>query len=427
MKARLNVRGNEKMGELAEELLSRFRLKLCVLEKEEDVCCGTSKANSAIVHAGYDAAEGTMKARLNVRGNEKMGELAEELSVPFRRNGSLVLCMEEERYGELERLYQRGLENGVKDLRLLNREEVLAMEPNLADEVYAALYAPTAGIVCPFELTIALAENAAENGALNREEVLAMEPNLADEVYAALYAPTAGIVCPFELTIALAENAAENGAEFYFHTEVKQIRKAEEGWILETSSGTFCSRCIVNAAGVYADVFHNMVSKEKIHITPRKGEYCLFDKSAGDYVKRTVFALPGKTGKGVLITPTIHGNLLIGPTAEDIEDKEGTNTTAEGLEQVLSRASAMGKELPLRQTITSFAGLRAHEDGKEFIIGEVKDADGFFDCAGIESPGLASSPAIGELIAEMLREKIRYGKGASAPSDYYILCRTPCT
>lgn len=346
-------------GAAAARELSRFRLKLCVLEKEEDVCCGTSKANSAIVHAGYDAVEGTMKARLNVRGNEKMGELAEELSVPFRRNGSLVLCMEEERYGELERLYQRGLANGVKGLRLLNREEVLAMEPNLADEVYAALYAPTAGIVCPFELTIALAEN-----------------------------------------------AAENGTEFYFHTEVKQIRKAEEGWILETSSGTFCSRCIVNAAGVYADVFHNMVSKEKIHITPRKGEYCLFDKSAGDYVKRTVFTLPGKAGKGVLITPTIHGNLLIGPTAEDIEDKEGTSTTAEGLEQVLSRASAMAKELPLRQTITSFAGLRAHEDGKEFIIGEVKDADGFFDCAGIESPGLASSPAIGELIAEMLREKL---------------------
>lgn len=233
-------------GAAAARELSRFQLKLCVLEKEEDVCCGTSKANSAIVHAGYDAAEGTMKARLNVRGNEKMGELAEELSVPFRRNGSLVLCMEEERYGELERLYQRGLANGVKDLRLLNREEVLAMEPNLSDEVYAALYAPTAGIVCPFELTIALAEN-----------------------------------------------AAENGAEFYFDTEVKNVSRTEEGWLLETSSGTFCSRCVVNAAGVYADVFHNMVSKEKIHITPRKGEYCLFDKSAGNYVKRTVFTLPG--------------------------------------------------------------------------------------------------------------------------------------
>ncbi len=339
--------------------LSRYKVKACVIEKEEDVCCGTSKANSAIVHAGYDAAEGSLMAKLNVRGNEMMEELSKELDFPFKRCGSLVICLNESDMPNLQALYERGVANGVKDLRIIGREEVLEMEPNVSDEVVAALYAPTAGIVCPFHMNIAFAENA--------------------------YA---------------------NGVEFRFNTEVQEIRKLEEGFELHTGKGIYTAKYVVNAAGVYADVFHNMVSEKKIHITPRRGDYCLLDKSAGKHVSRTIFALPGKYGKGILVTPTVHGNLLVGPTAIDVEDREGTNTTREGLDQVISKSGMSVKNIPMRQVITSFAGLRAHEDGHEFIIEEVEDAKGFIDCAGIESPGLSSAPAIGVMVADILKEKM---------------------
>ena len=339
--------------------LSRYRIKVCVLEKEEDVCCGTSKANSGIVHAGYDAAEGSLMAKLNVRGNEMMDALARDLDIPFKRTGSLVICLHEEDQPQLQTLYERGGRNGVPGLRILGREELKDMEPDISDEACAALYAPTAGIICPFELNIAMAEN-----------------------------------------------AAMNGVEFRFNTEVQDLKSTEKGWEIYTSQGVCETRYVVNAAGVYADVFHNMVSKNKIHITPRRGDYCLLDKSAGSHVGRTIFALPGKYGKGVLITPTVHGNLLVGPTAVDIEDKEGTNTTKEGLDEIIKKAGMNIKNLPMRQVITSFAGLRAHEDGHEFIIGEVKDARGFIDCAGIESPGLTSSPAIGEMVGNLIRDKM---------------------
>ena len=339
--------------------LSRYKVRACVLEKEEDVCCGTSKANSAIAHAGYDAEPGSLMAKLNVRGNEMMEQLSKDLDFPFQRIGSLVICLSEEEMPGLQKLYDKGIANGVKGLKILNREEVLEMEPNITDNVYAALYTPTAGIVCPFNLNIALAEN-----------------------------------------------AYTNGIEFRFNTEVQNIRKIDGGYELCTNQGTFCTKYVVNAAGVYADKFHNMVSEKKIHITPRRGDYCLLDKSAGTHVSRTIFSLPTKYGKGVLVTPTVHGNLLVGPTAIDIENKEGTNTTREGLDEVITKAGQNVKNLPMRQVITSFAGLRAHEDGTEFIIGEPEDARGFIDCAGIESPGLTSCPAIGEMVAGILQEKL---------------------
>ncbi len=345
--------------------LSRYNVKVCVLEKEEDVCCGTSKANSAIVHAGYDAAVGSLKAKLNVRGNERMPSLAKELDFAYKQSGSLVICRSEDELPGLQALYERGVANGVKELRILNKEEVLEMEPNLTDDVFAALYAPTAGIVCPFELNIALAEN-----------------------------------------------AYINGVEFKFDTEVKDIKKIKsgtdecEGYELHTSKGVFKAKYVVNAAGVYADKFHNMVSEKKIRIIPRRGDYCLLDREAGGHVNRTIFSLPGKFGKGILVTPTVHGNLLLGPTAIDVEDKEGTNTTAGGLSQVLEKAGMSVKNIPVKQVITSFAGLRAHEECDDFLIEEVEDAKGFIDCAGIESPGIASSPAIGEMVAGLLKEKM---------------------
>lgn len=350
--------GSGVSGSACARELSRYNVRVCVLEKEEDVCCGTSKANSGIVHAGFDAAPGSLMAKLNVRGNEMMGQLSRDLDFPFLKNGSLVVCRDREDMPKLQALYERGVQNGVKELRILSKEEALQLEPNLSDEMCAALYAPTGGIVCPFLLNIALAEN-----------------------------------------------ACENGVEFRFNTEVSDIEKLDGGFLLHTAGGSYTAKYVVNAAGVYADKFHNMVSERKLHITARRGDYCLLDKSAGGHVSRTIFSLPGKYGKGVLVSPTVHGNLILGPTAIDIEDKEGTNTTAEGLGQVLSKAGQNVKNLPLRQVITSFAGLRAHEDGHEFVIGEAEDAEGFIDCAGIESPGLTSCPAIGEMVAAILKEK----------------------
>lgn len=338
--------------------LSRYQANICVVEKEEDVCCGTSKANSAIVHAGYDAAEGSLMAKLNVEGNIMMGQLSEDLDFSFRRNGSLVLCMHEDELPNLQALYERGVKNGVKELRILSKEELKEMEPNITDNAVAALFAPTGGIVCPFGLNIALAENA----------------NM-------------------------------NGVEFKFNTEVTDIKKTDECFELTTNNGVLKTRFVVNAAGVYADKFHNMVSGEKIHITPRRGDYCLMDKTTGNLVDKTIFTLPGKLGKGILVSPTIHGNLLLGPTAVDLDDKEANNTTADGLDEVVTKAQDSVNNIPMRQVITSFAGLRAHEDHHEFIIKELEDCKGFIDCAGIESPGLSSSPAIGKMVADILKEK----------------------
>lgn len=336
--------------------LSAYNRRTVVLERASDVCEGTSKANSGIVHAGHDAVPGTLKAKLNVEGNRMMEPLSRELDFPFRRNGSLVLCFADEDRKKLQELYERGLQNGVEGLRILEGEEARRMEPNLSKKVKAALLAPTGGIVCPFGLTIALAEN-----------------------------------------------ACDNGVEFYLNTEVQRIERLGEDYRITTSKGGFESPVVVNAAGVYADVFHNMVSERKLHITPRRGEYCLFDKAAGGYVEHTVFPLPTRSGKGVLVTPTVHGNLLMGPTAEDIRDREGVNTTQKGLSSVLEKAGLSVERIPAGKIITSFAGLRAHEEGGDFVIGEAADAPGFIDAAGIDSPGFTCAPAIGRYVAELVQ------------------------
>lgn len=344
-------------GSASARELSRYKLNVCVVEKEEDVCCGTSKANSAIVHAGFDAEAGSLMAKLNVEGNQMMEALSKELDFNYKNNGSLVVCINEEEKPNLQALYDRGVENGVKDLRIIDREELVKLEPNIADEAVAALYAPTGGIVCPFGMNIAFAEN-----------------------------------------------AATNGVEFKFDTEVTDLEKKGDNWVVKTSQGEIETRYVVNAAGVYADKFHNMVSDKKLHITPRRGDYCLLDRSTEGFVTHTIFQLPGKYGKGVLVSPTVHGNTLVGPTAIDIENREGTNTTQEGIDELINKAGTTVKGLPIRQVITSFAGLRAHEDGHEFYIGELEEAKGFIDCAGIESPGLTSAPAIGKMVANIIKD-----------------------
>ena len=337
--------------------LSRYKADILVLEKSEDVCCGTSKANSAIVHAGFDAAEGSLMAKLNVAGNQMMEQLSKDLDFPFLKNGSMVVCTDKEALPGLTELYNRGVANGVKELRIVDGKEAHELEPNLSDDVVGALYAPTGGIVCPFNLTFALAEN-----------------------------------------------AATNGVKFQFDSEVTNIVPMDGGYKITTSQGDIDTKYVINAAGVYADKLHNMVSEDKMSIVARRGDYCLLDHTAGNHVSKTIFALPTKLGKGVLVSPTVHGNLIVGPTAVDIEDKEGTNTTKDGIDELISKAGLTVKNLPMREVITSFAGLRAHEARHEFIIGEVADAKQFIDVAGIESPGLSAAPAIGVMVADIVKD-----------------------
>ena len=338
--------------------LSRYDLKILVAEREEDVCCGTSKANSGIVHAGFDAPAGSLMARLNVRGSRLMPRLARELDFPYRQNGSLVVVTDAGDLPALERLLENGRKNGVEGLEIVDRRRLLELEPNVSGQAVAALYAPTGGIVCPFGLTFALAEN-----------------------------------------------AAANGAEFRFDCAVTGFTRGERGWQAHTARGIIPTRVVVNAAGVHADELHNLAGGAPMTIVPRRGDYFLLDRAAEGTVRHTVFQLPGKYGKGVLVTPTVHGNTLIGPTAIDQTDKDCAATTQAGLSEVREKAALSVKDLPWRQVITSFAGLRAHRPEHEFLIGE--SLPGFVDCAGIESPGLSSAPAVGELVAEIVAGILR--------------------
>ena len=343
------------VGAFVARELSRYRLKVCLLEKESDVAMGTTKANSAIVHAGYDAKHGTLKSILNVRGNELMEQAARELGVPFKRIGSLVLAFSGEDRTTLEHLYQNGIRNGVPGLRMLSAEETAAMEPNVSGTVVGALYAPTAGIICPYELAI---------GAV--------------------------------------ENAVRNGVDFKPECGVLGIRKEKEGFTLVTEKGEIRASCIVNAAGIYGDVISEMVQDKSFTIRPRKGEYLLFDKSQGNTVHTVLFQPPTKMGKGVLVTPTVDGNLLAGPTAEDVPDRDDVGTTAPGLEQVMESAKKSVPDIRFRDVVTSFAGLRATPSTGDFIIEASRTAKGFLNAVGIESPGLTAAPAIGEYVAGLL-------------------------
>ncbi|MFL0167477.1 NAD(P)/FAD-dependent oxidoreductase [Candidatus Clostridium helianthi] len=337
--------------------LTKYNLKVVVLEKEKDVSMGTSKANSAIVHAGYDPKEGTLMAKYNVAGNEMFEDLCKELSVPFKRNGSLIIAFNDEDMKTVQALYENGTKIGVKDLQILSKEQVLEKEPNLNQEIFGALYAPTGGIVGPFEYTIALAENAVANGGEIKleKEVVAIEKNDT-----------------FKIT-------------------------TKDGEIIE-------SKFVINAAGLYADKIHNLVCKESFKIVPRSGEYFVMDKTQGSVVSHTIFQCPSKLGKGVLVTPTVHGNLLVGPDARDIEDKGDVGTLAEGLNEVRDASMRTTNKVNFREIIRSFAGLRANPDTGDFIVEENDEVKGFIDVAGMKSPGLSSAPAIALDVVEILKE-----------------------
>lgn len=344
-------------GSMTARELMKYKLSVCLLEKADDVCAGSSKANSAIVHAGFDAENGTLKARLNVKGCELMPKVCKELDVHYKNTGSLVVSFSEEDDRALDTLYQRGVTNGVEGMKILSGDELFAVEPNLSKEARAALYAPTAGIVCPYELTIAAAEN-----------------------------------------------AVDNGAEVKLGFEVTSI--CENGDLYEISDGkeTVTARYVVNAAGLYSDVIARLTGDCDFEIIPRKGEYMLYDKSCDGFVRTVLFSAPTKEGKGVLVAPTVDRNILVGPNAVRTV-KEDTATTSEGLSEIAKNASRLvSLPLPSRKTVTSFAGVRPTPTGGDFVIKKSAHMKGVLHLAGIESPGLASSPATAAYAAELLGE-----------------------
>ncbi len=338
--------------------LAQYDLQLVLIEKDSDVANGTTKANSAIIHAGFDPEPGTLKAKFNVEGNRLYENLCRELDVPFHQTGSLVIAFSEEEMDTLNGLYERGRSFGVPRLELVGREKLHKMEPGLSDETMGALYAPTAGITDPYLLTIALAES-----------------------------------------------AASSGVELRRNSPVTEIIKLGERFKINCGGETIETRIVINAAGLYADRINEMVNPSYFQIKPARGEYFLLDKKTGHYARHVLFPCPTKLGKGVLVSPTAHGNLIIGPNAETVDSKEATETTARGLAFVRRNAEKIKKNLPFHKVITSFSGLRAKSSTGDFIIEETDQTRGFINVAGIDSPGLVSAPAIADYVAGMVIDK----------------------
>ena len=348
------------MGAAVSRELSKYKLNIMVLDKENDVSNGTSKANSAIVHAGYDAKEGTLMAKYNVLGAGMYEALCKEIDAPYKNVGSYVLAFSEEERQHIEKLYQRGLVNGVPKMELLDKDEVLRREPNVNKNVVGALYAGSAGIVGPWEFTIKLLEN-----------------------------------------------AALNGTEVLVDAEVSNIEKLQDGYKVILKDGrSFETKVVINAAGVYADKINDMVSKNHFEIHPRIGEYYVLDKVQGKLTNSVLFQCPTIMGKGILVTKTVHGNIMVGPTAEDVESRDYVGTTAHGLDDIRRQAEKTISGINYRDSIRNFTGIRAESSTGDFIIGEVSDAPNFFNIAGTKSPGLSSAPAIGVDVAKMVVEKL---------------------
>lgn len=333
--------------------LSKYRLRVAVLERENDVAMGATKANSAILHAGYDPRPGTLMAKLNVRGSALAKELCAALDVPYRPCGSLVAGIGGEDGPRLEELYRRGQANGVPGLRLLSGREAREMEPNLSGDVTGALYAPSAAVCSPWEFCLALAET-----------------------------------------------AVRNGAELYLDAAVSGMDREKDGWTVHTARGDFRARYAVNAAGVDAAAVHDMAAPHAFDIAPSRGQYYLLDKSEGDRVSRIIFQCPGERGKGVLVAPTVHGNLIVGPDAQPVEGRD-TSTSADGMAFVRTSALRAVPSIDFRASIRNFAGVRA-KAGDDFILREAEGAPGFLDLAGVCSPGLSAAAAIGEYAGALL-------------------------
>lgn len=337
--------------------LSKYNLDVLVVEKNSDVSEGVSKGNSGIVHAGYNEKIGTLKAKLNIEGNKIFDDLSRDLQFPFKRNGAFILAFKDEEMKTLESLKENGEKLGVEGLEILTREEALNIEPNLNKEIV---------------------------GVLNVK--------------------TSGIVSPYEMTIALAENAAENGVEFKLNSKVTNIEKISEGYKVTLNNKEVVSgKIIINASGLEGAFLNNLVSMTKREINPVKGEYCLFDKVAGAMINKTLFQVPNKLSKGVLVTPTAEGNLLVGPNAVEGKTLE---TSREGIDEILDKSKKSLEELPVARILNTFSGIRPKTKEGDFIIEEVADAKNFINVIGIDSPGLTAAPAIGVYVVNMIKEKL---------------------
>ena len=345
------------IGGMTARELSRYQLSVALLEKENDVACGASKANSGIVHGGYDPEPGTLKAKLNVAGVPMLYEAAKQLHVPCKNNGSMVVSFSEEEDAALQKLYQRGIGNGITGLKIISGEEARKAEPMLSTEITKVLLVPTAGIVCPYELTIAAVGNAMDNG------------------------------------VSLLRNF-----------EISEIRTVGEGFEVESKAGeTVRGRYVVNCAGASSDRISSMIGDDSFHIIPRAGEYMILDKSEGSRVSHTIFQVPTKNGKGILVSPSVDNNLLTGPTAVPVDSPDATDTTPAGLSVVTKLAAKSVPSVNFRQVITSFSGVRASEKNGDFIIRPSAVNHKFIQAAAIDSPGLTSCVAIAKYIVEQLK------------------------
>ncbi len=358
MKKKIIIVGGGVVGCTIARQLSRFDADVTLLEGGVDVAEGASKANSAIVHAGFDAKPGTLKARLNVEGAKMYPQLCADVGAPYGQPGAMVLAFLPEERVAIETLYRQGVENGVEELRIIEREEILRLEPNTNPQVECALLVPTSGLTSPYELTYALADH-----------------------------------------------AAVNGVRFVMNAFVSRIRKEDGGFVLETAKGEMQADLIINCAGIGSGELHNQLSPRKVRLIPRKGEYYLLDHVQPLLFTRTMFQCPSKMGKGVLVSPTLHGNTILGPSAEDVEDATDVSTTQEALNLVNERSRMTWPALTLRNVITTFAGIRAHEENGDFIIGAVEGCPGAYETVGVESPGLSAAPAIAQMLVRQIADE----------------------
>ena len=329
--------------------LSRFKLKIIVLDKENDVSCGTSKANSGIIHGGYDPEENTLMAKLNSKGNPMFDKLCSELDIPFKRIGSLVVAYNNQQLSQIKNLHDRGINNNIKKLKILSKEELRKREPNINPDAVGALLSETAGIIDPMLLTISLMEN-----------------------------------------------AVLNGCEVKLNFTVLSIEKNKSLYLIKSESDSIETKYVINAAGVFADKIHNMANKADFKIKPRRGQYFLLDKCERGIVNSVIFPCPDKMGKGTLITPTVHGNIMLGPSSDDLDDPEDLSTTADFLERARMGAKKLIPKITTRNSIRTFAGIRAESDTSDYIIRKAPVTDRFIDVAGIKSPGITTAPSIAE-------------------------------
>lgn len=347
------------IGSLTARTLSKYDVNICLIESANDVCAGSSKANSGIVHAGFDALPGSLKAKYNVKGAQMMSGLCDELSVKYPKIGSLVLAFNEDDIITLEMLKDRGILNGITNLTIIDKVSLGKMEPNVSESAIAALYSPTSGIVCPYTLTIAAAES-----------------------------------------------AVDNGVKLYLDSEVTGAAWKDEYWEITAADQVIKAKYTINAAGANSAKIALLFGDSSIKIHYQKGEYILFDKTYGSLVNSVVFQPPTKLGKGVLVTPTADGNLLTGPTSRSIDSAMNTETTADGMNEILRTAEKSVPDLPLNGVLTSFTGVRASSDTGDFIVAFSDNANNLFNIAGIDSPGLTASPAIAEDVAQILSDRL---------------------